>query len=432
MKLTEFIGFLWVFPKYSNDISGSMDNYRVTLTAFSIGNIAGTMFFTALLIYALNISSDNFYYSLLVGIPLIVSTIMSYGWGGISDYIGKRREVIGITGAFGGILFFVYPFVDTYPNLIILRTVQIFFMSSGILMLVIATEHSPTKKGAGLGWVNVGGSIGGVIGGLSYSFYAGSVGSEWAHGNWLIFFCICGSLQIFASMLFLVGKEVKVKSKPFNIKKLFAFGDIKNIEKVCVISILLLTGNHIIFIYLPKYLLDENYLALPGIYFGYILSLGAVLAIVCSYIAGKFSDDFGRRPILIGTIISYIITAILYITIENPILLGIVFAIPIFVFFSTSTRAMVSDLTSESERGRGLGTLEASYAIGLILGMVIATILALFLEIKVLFSFAFIFIIAALLLSINVKETSRGPIKDLRLQLKALISLKRFRFGHGH
>lgn len=121
----------------------------------------------------------------------------------------------------------------------------------------------------------------------------------------------------------------------------------------------------------------ENSTFTTAVFFGCLIaSLYAFLQFIFSPICGKISDLFGRRPVilvtLVGTALSYLLWAIadtFELFIISRIFAGIMSA-----YFSVATAAM-ADITPKKDRTKGMAIVGIAFGLGFILGPAIGGLL---------------------------------------------------------
>lgn len=91
--------------------------------------------------------------------------------------------------------------------------------------------------------------------------------------------------------------------------------------------------------------------------FGFAYGLFAIAASIASYVVGKYSDKFGRKPFLILTSFAYAIIIVSYTLIVSVVqlfVLQVLFGITDSTW-KTSETAFLGDITKKKHRGRALG-----------------------------------------------------------------------------
>lgn len=135
---------------------------------------------------------------------------------------------------------------------------------------------------------------------------------------------------------------------------------------IYIIGFLDLLGASLI---IPLIILQVRSLGLSHVVGGAINSVYGVLQLVTSPVVGRWSDGWGRRPVmlvcLIATAISYVILGAsqsLLVIISGRIMAGI------FKHSQTVCRALLADVTPPEDRSRVFGIFNAASSMGFIVG----------------------------------------------------------------
>lgn len=141
-------------------------------------------------------------------------------------------------------------------------------------------------------------------------------------------------------------------------------------------------------------------------HYGVLLALYAVMQVVFAPILGKISDAFGRRPVLlitlIGATLDYLFLAFsssLWMLYIGRIISGITGAT------SAVSASIIADTTTTDERTKWFGRMGASYGLGLMIGPIIGGIAGDFFVHLPFFISAFINLIIFVIVFIYFKET---------------------------
>lgn len=358
--------------------------------------------YPVLAIYMSHISDENYFFvGIIIAIPLIIMGLMSFGWGTFSDYIGERKKIVIITTIIGSLLFFTFPFLNPI-SLIIFRIIQIFFLTSIILINALMTEYFPEKKGRSVGNLNVFAGLGWGIGGIISGFVVKMEDIEFNDSSIIIYFIICGIISLMSALVLLPIKEIKKKRTMKKLTISLKFGERKQITFICLTTFFLFLGYYMVIMLLPLHL---EKLEASTKTIGYFVAVAGVVSAPFGRIAGNFCDKYGRKKILLIALIGYIVIVILYTITTNIIVLGILWALPFWPLYMVASTTMVSDLTKESERGRGVGLLNFTLHIGCGGGALLAGILANDMEFQDVFAVGMVFILISLGFLLMTKES---------------------------
>ena len=365
-----------------------MKDQRVVLLAATLYFGMNTLMFSILPLYVLKVSGDEFIFGLTIAIPYLLAVPMSYIWGLLSDKIGSRRAVLAVGGLIGALFFFAFPFLDL-PWLLALRCVQAAALSSYVLLYALMTEFMPTKKGRSVGALSLVGGIGAAVA----STIAGLLlpMRYLTFGSWQVmaFFFACGAMMlVYAGLLAMVKEPKRSEDRDDDVNVdgnkartggggLLALGP-KTLRHIALLGLIGFLVNLAILIILgtfPAYLEGLVGEADTSWVTGIIYASSSLTGIAAAYFAGHASDRFGRKWVLIGACVWYVgVWAFMGAT-TNIILLGVLWAMPVWQFYYVSITAKVADQTSEKQRGGGIGLLNSAMNLGAFLGAIASGLL---------------------------------------------------------
>ncbi|MDO9538250.1 MAG: MFS transporter [Thermoplasmata archaeon] len=348
-----------------------MKGYKHVLLAMGLSAIINGMLYPILSLYVYNISEDFFLVGLIMALPFLAAVPMSFVWGMVSDRIGSRRIVIIITGCIGASMFFIFPFVDT-TGLIILRLVQVAFLTSMVLLNAMATEFFPKRKGTSIGDLALVGAIGQAGGALAAGILLPSrfmfIGSDAV----TLVFSIAGIVTILASLSLVPMKGRARKAEFTNLRSMLSFGERRGIFIVSLVALIMPLSGYLIFSVFPVYLKSLEIPWDSTMVAGVFTALSAITGIFASGIAGRACDRYGRKWVLVGSGAAYFLVWVGMGLTRQPLLTAILWAIPVWSFFYVSAITMVSDMTKPEERGRGIGLVNSSISMGAAAGSILA------------------------------------------------------------
>jgi MFS family permease len=370
-----------------------MDNYVKILMSSLVLSITQGMLFPQLPIYAYEIGGKFAYAGYIFSLPSIIMVVMTFGWGSISDRLGNRRVIIILSNVVASLLYFTFGYV-TITWLVVLRCVQTFFYSSYILIPAIITEYFPSSKGRALGKYNVATGIGWTIGGILSGHTAAS--------GFPFFFGSIGVLSFLFCATFFFIQDVPREKDMRKLKTFFIFGQSKKIVILCVYAFVIVTGGTMLSSIFNVYLSNVG---VSKEYIGYVSSLTSLTFLLVADAVGKACDTVGRKPLLVVTPILYMGMWVGIGLLSNIYVKIILWILPIYALFITASTSAVSDMTSEKERGRGIGILNSFIGFGTFAGGVIGGNLADAVGVKNTFLSASLFAIMGILMSLKMEET---------------------------
>jgi MFS family permease len=374
-------------------------NYAIILAASGLNATVTALLYASLQFMAFEKSHDLFYVGLIGSLPYAGMMVMAYVWGLVSDWLGRRKGIIVASGVAGSMLFFIYPWLNTIELLIAVRFIQVCLMGSVILLIAVATERFPGEKGKVVGDLNVPLAMGWVAGAgvAAYLYQSSQMG----------LFFLCGLVGLAAAMVLLPLQETKKDNGEnlLNLRQMLTFRNRRPIYILCAATLLLLTGNYIVYSVFPQYLTTAAF-KLDVMQIGFIVAGSGLTGVLVFRAAGKLVDRVGRRKVLIPTFLTYVLSWTIYALTQNIYVLSIIWLLPYWCFFTTSSTAMVSDLTDERERGRGIGILNAAINFGNFAGSLLGGFLARGLGYQPAFAVAAVLVFAAFLVSFATKESN--------------------------
>lgn len=316
---------------------------------------------------------------LIVGASTITGVFIKFPAGAISDILGRRRMMI-----LGGLFFafppFLYTFVMEPYALLALRFLHGFATAifSPIASAYVAS-FSADKRGEKLGWFaaanEVGSTLGPVLGGLLLFVTA-------SYRLTYIFVGILGLLSLSLMLMISADSSLTVPqptSNPNSRWKTFRIGmrEVVTHRRILLASAMeacLFLGVGALVGFLPLYAKGEG---LNDAQIGILLGTQLVAAMVGKPLAGKISDQIGRKPM--------IVTGLTLCAVSLP-LIAMVSLFWILLFLCTlfgigmaivtpSTNALVADLAKEGQLGAAMGVFGTIWDMGEALGPIVAGLL---------------------------------------------------------
>jgi MFS family permease len=106
-----------------------------------------------------------------------------------------------------------------------------------------------------------------------------------------------------------------------------------------------------------------------GFGYGALIGIFSLMQFVATMVLGRLSDRTGRRPILLSTIL---IGVLGYLTFAFAQSYAVLFAARMVAGFAAGNisvaQAYIADITSPTERSRGMGLIGAAFGLGFIVG----------------------------------------------------------------
>ncbi|MEM2977022.1 MAG: MFS transporter, partial [Thermoplasmata archaeon] len=227
-------------------------DYRVMLAASGLNTAVTAMLYASLQFLAYEKGHSLIYVGLVGALPYIGMMVMAYVWGLLSDWLGKRRDIVVATGVLGSLLFFVYPWLTTIEQLLAVRFVQVCLMGSIILLLAVVTERFPAEKGRVIGDINVPLSLGWMVGAAAAAFlYREHTTELWA---------LCGVVGLASALVLVPLREERRAAglRPM-LSGMVTFRNKKQIGLLCAATLVLLIGNYMVYSVFAQYLRTPDF-----------------------------------------------------------------------------------------------------------------------------------------------------------------------------
>jgi MFS family permease len=390
-------------------------DYKRVLTASVTYGLVDGLLFIPMALYAYTLTGSLPVVGFILSLPFLAIFVMSFVWGAIADKIGSYKWPIIVGNFVVGVLFFPMPFLDI-RGLFILRAVQVFFYSANVLGVAMVTEMLPENKGEGTAavslWTSIGWLLGGIFSGIVY-FYGGMP----------ILFPICGILSFVTGAVLMPMGTLDKPQAVLSIKDTFKLTNSRTIGLMLFIIGLTYVANRAVFSVFPVYL--EKIHLLNPIQIGLLSSTAGIMGAIVVVAIGKHVDRSGRRPMFIFAVFSYLAIWLVLLFTDNIVFVILVWMVPSWSFMSISATAMISDLTSTKERGRGIGAFNSALNLGQFIGALASGLVAGWLapaipsflavhEFKGVWLFAVLLLIVPFLLAFRVPETLRKGLAKAR------------------
>lgn len=346
-----------------------MKSYRLVLLSMALVSVINGLLYSVLALYVYSVSGDFFMVGLIMALPFLAAVPMTFVWGALSDKIGSRRLVVAGAGLAGGLMFFPLPFLGT-TGLISVRLVQVAFTTSFFLLNATATEFHPDRKGASIGDLALVAGAGQMAGALAAGFllpsemmYAGSDSLK------LVFF-LAGGITIAASLAVLPVRENCAKVEATKARDILKFGETRAMALVTLVALVIPLSGYVVFSVFPVYIGDLDIPWDATMKVGVFTALSAITGVFASGLAGRASDKWGRRPVLVGASVAYVLVWLGMASTRDPVVTAAFWAVPVWSFFYVSATAMAADLTRTEERGRGIGMVNSGINLGAAMGSI--------------------------------------------------------------
>jgi len=349
------------------------------------------LLYVPLPIYVMKETSSLFLVGLISSLPFFALFSMSFVWGAVSDKMGTRKEILVYASLLHGVLYFPMPFMDIM-GLIALRFFQVIFQSSSVLATALITEYMPERKGEAVGTLSFYTSVGWLIGGMAGGFV-------YMSGMMASVFMISGVVALLSGIVLVNIEERRKVSEIPSIMDIMKFGtDRRMVLIVCTVNMLAFFSNYMVFTVFPVYMKD-----VLGVSEGIIGVIGAAAGITGAAVIGavsRYIDRRGRRPMFVLSVMVYMLDWFIMAFTGRIEVIVAIWLVPSWIFITLSSTAIISDITREEERGRGLGALSSMLNLGAFLGSISSGIVGELMAPTDLGSYRGIFLVSGILLVI--------------------------------
>ena len=294
--------------------------------------------------------------------------------GPISDKVGRRRILLLGTTSLAATLY-LHGVANSFVSLLTMRALAgaAAGMLSGAAVAYVGDYFPYEKRGWANGWVVSGVAVGQILGIPAGKFLANNLGFKWP----FLMFAITMTVSAFLVWFFVPQPDVERDTSKLTFSSVFLrYGNLIKKPEVFAASMVyflmfLSLGLYVIFF--PTWL--ENVIGLKAWQVEVLFVVGGVANVLSSPVAGRLSDQVGRKPLIIISCIGLgiIMVATTYF-VTNAWYAYIMFAMAMVMFalrFSPLQSLMTALVTSE-RRGMLMSLAIAIGQVGMGIGSAIA------------------------------------------------------------
>src|SRR5467141_3208420 len=333
-------------------------NKRLTVhlsTALAFGPIG--IIWAFLPIYMRSLGATYLLIALVSLIPAIETIGLSPAWGGILDKTGRGNRILLISLLAQGVGFSVFPFIQSPEEFVLVVSLMGIFSSSFIPVYGAMATLSNRQYGRAIGgfWTTalLGYATATLVGGILY---------QYEPVNALF---VLGAIYGYLSLLLVLfaPKNALTVKKSLDISKGY-WGLLKqrNIAILCLLSITVLVSTSAFNSFFTVYLVDVlNGSRLTA---GLAATGTTVLGVFAYRIVGPLNDMVGRKPVFMLGAAGYVAYFTILYFVTNVVVVTVLWILPIYPLVQSAAAALMSDYTSATDRGKGLGLLESAISLG--------------------------------------------------------------------
>ena len=294
---------------------------------------------------------------LVVGLPNFALVAGSTFWGIVADRWKNRREVVVLCAIISALLYLPLPWANPV-NLIILRTIQSFFLGGMVQIATLFSELNPKARATlmgrlesalGFGW-GAGAFFGGIlIVSTDYGLATPSV---------ILSFFLTASIGVFAVVGYMGVNERSIirENQELDFQPYFW-----KLARLFVTTFVVFMGYMFFLSFSPVYLTE-----IAGSSFGMgiiVLFSGIVHAIVAPY-AGRMVDKYPRELAMRVACGLVFLSMVVYSVTQNVYLVTLAFVLPIYMTYFLGARSIVADTVPYQLRARTMGLLSSFSLLG--------------------------------------------------------------------
>jgi MFS transporter, DHA1 family, multidrug resistance protein len=318
----------------------------------------------------------------LIGMVVAASTVTGVFFklpaGALSDILGRRRVML-LGAAFFAVPPFLYPLVESAGTLLLLRFLHGFataiFAPVASAYVAGLADHA---RGARLGWFSSANDLGATAGPL----LGGVV--LFATASFAASYLLVGMLGVLAFALALLVPEAAAKATPAGSSLAARVAELRDgLREVMTTSAVLTAaaveatmylGFGAFLGFLPLYAktagLDDAQIAV-------VLAVQLTVTLLAKPFAGKLSDRFGRKPVIVLGLLAC--AAALPLIFRITSFIGLITVVPLLglgiAAVTPATNALIADLVAARRLGTGMGVFGTIWDIGEAAGPILAGVL---------------------------------------------------------
>ena len=394
-------------------------NITVLAGSNAIGGFGRGIMNPYLALYFVGIGGDPIKLGLLTSITSVIRCVILFLGGVTADQYGRKRIIV-LAAFYGVPITFLYAFVQDWRIFAAISIISVFEAASSPAVHAIVADSIPSqRRTTGIASLQVVSSLPAIfaplIGGLLIKTYGLSDGFRLA--------CICTTITGLASafILFFFLKETRI-DKAGQKSKLLSNNVLKNFAKLLTqlprsLKALLISYALIVF---ANALVGQYYIfyatrviGLTTLEWGIILSLQTLLTNIVKIPGGWISDRFGKRKVMIISVLACAPCTIIFISSRSFLQVAIAALLLIVtgIYYAPAHEALQADLTPKAIRGRTTAIWDILIAVSGALGVSFGGFLFQAVNAAVPFYlFTVIELFAAFLIISSVREPSEKEI----------------------
>jgi len=346
---------------------------------FILISINATIFWTIFRVFIYDIGGSFTEVALISLIQGFFTIFLSPFWGALSDAL-KRRKIFIIAGsAFLALIAPLFLMARSITDYLIVFTVASFFSSMiyPCLNAILTENVESTRRGATLGLFFGLNAIGWTLGGFLSGYLADVLGMDFV----FILAGLVGGLGAVMGALLIreYGQYGKLSKDVIHYawkRVMGSFTIEKNPDLMVLLGTIILygSGSGVFFtLFQIKFFecVKRSYLI-----YGVVSALSGVGSIIAPPVYGYLADKIGKKEVFQATLIAYTLYFITMGLTWNPLILAILWFLPLWPGVRISSIALATELAREDAVGEYQGFVESSSALARAIGALIGGIIA--------------------------------------------------------
>lgn len=328
----------------------------------------------ALALFAGSLGAEPLTVGVIVAISTLTGVFLKLPVGVLSDFLNRRKFMIGGLLAFALPPFF-YPFISDITTLGVLR------LAHGLatamftpLALAMVAQMYAARRGEAMGWYTAAAQGGGLLGPMLGGALVYAVGFAPT-------FLIAGVFGVLSLVLFVCIPQAETPKSQSDRTHRELFAEVRNgileilkhrgILTTSLTEASKMMANGTLMAFLPLYGLS---IGLNAAQVGVLFGIQALTSLLAKPVMGRMSDRIGREPLIFAGLCLCGGMLILIPHMETMLLLLVVSAMFGFgeAVITSSSTALIADLSHHKSLGAGMGMRGTIMDIGHASGPVIA------------------------------------------------------------
>ena len=314
--------------------------------------------------------------SLLVTSYAVALSCFALITGPISDKIGRRRILVIGSSTMAGVLL-LHGIANTYPLLLTMRMLAgcAGGMLSGGAVAYIGDYFPYERRGWANGWVMSGIAVGQVVGIPLGKVLANAFGYQWP----FLMFAITMGIAAFMMLRFVPQPNVELDDDRLSVKRaVINYAQLMRkpaIAAAVVSYFLMFFGVGLYVVFLPTWL--EHDVGVTGNQVALLFAAGGLANVTAGPIAGRASDEIGRKPLIVASCVGLSILMVLTTFLVTSFLWAVALFAASMVMVAMRISPMQSLLTAlvpDARRGLLMSLAVGIGQVGIGLGSFIAGI----------------------------------------------------------